>query len=94
VADGSVLLYDTDAWTRLGAIPVESPGIQEGWLRPDGRVVAVNGRLGLAEWTLEPDELAAGACRLAGRNLTTTEWATYMGDEPYRRTCPDYPAGE
>jgi DNA-binding SARP family transcriptional activator/WD40 repeat protein len=94
VADGSVLLYDTDAWTRLGAIPVESPGIQEGWLRPDGRVVAVNGRLGLAEWTLEPDELGAAACRLAGRNLTTTEWTTYMGDEPYRRTCPDYPAGE
>ena len=70
-------------------------GIAEGWLRPDGRAVAVNGRLGVARmdpgagpgWRRPP----AG---LAGRNLTRAEWATYLGEEHYRRTCPAYPAGE
>jgi hypothetical protein len=47
----------------------------------------------VAEWTLDAGELAAAACQLAGRNMTNAEWATYLPDESYRRTCPDYPAG-
>ena len=34
------------------------------------------------------------ACRIAGRNLSQAEWRQYMGDRPYRKTCPDLPAGE
>ena len=48
----------------------------------------------VTEWTLEPEPLEAAACRLAGRNLTLAEWATYMGEASYRRTCPGYAAGE
>ena len=88
-------VYDTERWTRLATIPSYPViGIAEGWLRPDGRAVAVNARLGVAQWSLEPAGLARAACRLAGRNLTRAEWATYMGGESYRRTCPQYPAGE
>jgi hypothetical protein len=66
----------------------------EGWLRPDGAAVAVNGPFGVLEWTLDPEALAAAACQLAGRNLTRAEWATYMTGEPYEQTCAAYPAGE
>ena len=93
--DGLINVYDTEGWTRLATIPsYPVMGIAEGWLRPDGRAVAVNGRLGVSEWSLEPAGLARAACRLAGRNLTHAEWATYLGEEHYRRTCPAYPAGE
>lgn len=92
--NGRVHLYDTDGWIRLGALPADSDeSVLEGFLRPDGQAVAVNGRLGVAEWTLDPEVLADRACRLAGRNLTPTEWVTYMGDEPYRRTCLQHPGG-
>jgi hypothetical protein len=28
------------------------------------------------------------------RNLSRNEWRQYLGDEPYRLTCPSIPAGE
>jgi DNA-binding SARP family transcriptional activator len=92
--DGSVQLYDTRSWTRLGVIPSDAPtGVAEGWLRPDGDALVVNGEFGVVEWSLDPERLAAAACELAGRNMTRTEWATYMAGERYRRTCPAYPVG-
>jgi len=92
--DGSVQLYDSATWIRLAVIPSAAPGgAHQGWLRPDGQAVAVNGADGVAEWTLEPSRLAAAACETAGRNLTRTEWASYFPGQPYRRTCPDYPVG-
>jgi hypothetical protein len=54
--------------------------------------VAINGRDGLAIWHIAPDNLAEAACRLAGRNLTRTEWRAYLGSlGTYRATCPDNP---
>jgi DNA-binding SARP family transcriptional activator/outer membrane protein assembly factor BamB len=101
--DGRVQVHDTETWISLGAIPsggfydVTDPSIvgpPDGYIRPDGQAVAVNERLGVVEWSLDPREMAHAACRLAGRNLTRSEWSTYMMDQPYRRTCPEYPAGE
>ena len=63
--DGLINLYDTEGWTRLATIPsYPVMGIAEGWLRPDGRAVAVNGRLGVSEWSLDSAGLARAACRL------------------------------
>ncbi len=87
--DQAVQVFDVRSRLRLGdAIPSESPRT-EGWLRPDGDAVAVNVRSGVAIWELAPDHLLTAACQLAGRNLTRTEWATYIGaDRAYRKTCP------
>ena len=41
-------------------------------------------------WDLRLDELLNLACRTAGRNLTKEEWAQYMGNLPYQKTCPDF----
>jgi hypothetical protein len=93
--EGFAQLYDSRTWTRLAEIPTGAleEAATEAWLRPDGKAVAVNGEYGVAEWTLEPDRLADAACAIAGRNLTRAEWATYLPDQPYSRTCPGYPAG-
>ncbi|MGI8993777.1 MAG: BTAD domain-containing putative transcriptional regulator [Nocardioidaceae bacterium] len=91
--DQSVQVYDVATRTRLGEAITSAAvnGEMEGWLRPDGMAVAVNGRLGVSVWSLNPPDLAAAACELAGRNLTRTEWETYLGsDVAYRPTCPQF----
>jgi DNA-binding SARP family transcriptional activator/WD40 repeat protein/energy-coupling factor transporter ATP-binding protein EcfA2 len=63
-------------------------------LSPDGLTLYLGaGPVGdvVRSLSLDPDTLAEEACRRAGRNLTSAEWSTVMGDEqPYRATCPDW----
>jgi hypothetical protein len=42
-------------------------------------------------WDVSLASWHAQACRLANRNLTRAEWQHYLGDEPYRQTCPALP---
>ena len=42
---------------------------------------------------VDPHSWQRTACRLAGRNLTRTEWAQYVPGQAYRKTCPHWPAG-
>jgi WD40 repeat protein len=44
-------------------------------------------------WQSEPDELVSRGCALATRNLTRSEWAAFIPDEPYHPTCEGLPAG-
>ncbi len=87
--DQTVSIYDVATRTRIGeAIPTFSPWASPGYLRPDGREIAVNQRDGVVLWDVDPGHLADAACRLAGRNLTESEWSTYLADfGPYRETC-------
>ena len=44
--------------------------------------------------TLEPwqtEDLVHDLCSRLNRNLTLAEWRQYIGNEPYRRTCPNLP---
>ena len=43
-------------------------------------------------WLWRPEDLIASACARLTRNLTLEEWRNYIGDEPYRPTCPDLSA--
>ena len=55
------------------------------YLRPDSRELFVNMRDGVAVWNLDPEAQFHEACRLAGRDLTREESATYFGAiAPYR----------
>jgi hypothetical protein len=59
-------------------------------LAPDRMAVAIGGGDGIAIWDFDPDHLAAAACRLAGRNLTATEWDTHLAElGAHRPTCPE-----
>ena len=62
---------------------------------PDGRHLTGNGLFnGLTRWDIDPNVWQSSACLAAGRNLTKAEWMEYLGDEPYRPTCPDWPAAD
>ena len=40
---------------------------------------------------IDPESWRAQACEIAGRNLTLIEWQQFIGDETYRKTCPQWP---
>jgi hypothetical protein len=42
-------------------------------------------------WSMSLDSLLSQACAFTRRNLTYEEWQVYMGEEPYRATCAQYP---
>jgi WD40 repeat protein len=98
-SDGSVVaatsasglsLFDAATLEPIGDPLPAVPGPSETWFTPDGALVT-NSRFGVSEWELDPDEWQTTACQAAGRNLTRTEWDEYLGDEPYRATCPQWP---
>jgi WD40 repeat protein len=45
-------------------------------------------------WDTDPTRWQATACRIAGRNLTQTEWREYIPSRPYQTTCPEWPRGQ
>ncbi|GAA1818019.1 BTAD domain-containing putative transcriptional regulator [Agromyces neolithicus] len=88
--DGTVSIYDLEEGLRLGdPIPVATPfAAASGMFRADGEEIAVNAAGGVAVWDLRPETHADAACRMAGRDLTREEWASYLADlGPYRSTC-------
>ena len=34
------------------------------------------------------------ACQTSGRNMTLAEWQQVLPDQPYRKTCPQWPEGQ
>ena len=58
----------------------------------DGQFLAGNGLFNtMTRWRVDPESWQRSACRAAGRNLTSVEWAEYVGvNEPYRPTCPQW----
>ena len=54
----------------------------------DDRVVVSYTGFELQRHAWHADDLIAEACSRLDRNMTPIEWRQYLGDEPYRKTCP------
>lgn len=70
--------------------------LEVGWsiAAPDDGSYVVAGYLGgVWIWHLDTPSWRASACESAGRNFTMAEWQEFFGDEPYRRTCEQFPDG-
>jgi WD40 repeat protein/DNA-binding SARP family transcriptional activator len=62
--------------------------VSAGW-HPDGDSVVIAYEDGsVIQFSTDSAEWIEHACRVAGRNLTETEWRDAFGDRPYRETCP------
>jgi WD40 repeat protein len=94
-SDGKVRLWDLNA-PDPAASAVDLPGhpgsITALTFEPSGRWLFTAGADGTVKrWRLRREDLVDLACRTAGRNLTPDEWEQYLGGEPNRKTCPDFP---
>ncbi len=61
---------------------------------PDGKYIATASKNGIVQvWLWHSENLIVEAQTRLTRNLTQKEWKQYLGEEPYRKTCPHLPAG-
>jgi len=89
-----VQLWDAAALAPIGEPLPEPYGAYSLSRSPDGSTAVAGTADGAATiWEVSPERWAATACRIAGRNLTQSEWLRYLPGEPYRRTCPQWPDG-
>jgi WD40 repeat protein len=50
-------------------------------------IAALSGAQPGRRYSLDPERWLDYACLVAGRDLTKDEWASYLEELPYRRTC-------
>ncbi len=97
--DRAVIVWDVsnpEAPARLGrplaghATPVNSVAFST-----DGKTIASGSDDGaVILWDVDFESWQARACRIANRNLTAHEWKQYLKDEPYHKTCEQWPEGQ
>jgi len=68
---------------------IQNPGAVS--MTADGRYLATAGDGTIRIWHLKPEDLVAQVQARSFRNLTRSEWKAYLGQVPYRKTCPEFP---
>ncbi len=94
--DGTVELWEVDRRARVARV---TPGDANettyvGFDATGENVMVASEDGGVWTFPANPDDWAARACAIAGRNFSRDEWSELMGDRPYRVTCPDLPEPE
>jgi WD40 repeat protein len=96
--DGSIALLDVESRTQFGRF-VQTPfgGIWALAFVPDTATLVtahrgLHGKSTIAFWNLDPAFLLEKACEVAGRDLTATEWETYLPGYTPTEVCPISPA--
>lgn len=70
-------------------------GIHGVWMDPGSEWLATLSRVGerrlVRLWPVRPERLQALACERLSRNLSPSEWTSFVGDGAPRATCPGLP---
>ena len=83
--------WDVASGEELARISYDQP-VTRAVFSPDGKTLATVGNDGLVQLSLwRSQDLLDEACARLTRNLTPEEWRQYLGDQPYRKTCPALP---
>ncbi|MCJ7568554.1 MAG: hypothetical protein MUO58_13535 [Anaerolineales bacterium] len=88
-ADQTIRLWNTAGGQAVG-MPLQghTESIAALAFSPDGsRLASAAGTDPIRMWEMDPETWLARACEIANRNLTSEEWSTYLGTEPYQETC-------
>ena len=87
--DGTVVLRDVATSDRIGPPLVVSYNQQASFASFDGagHLIVATQDGGLWRWNIDLPYLLRQACAIAGRNLTTREWADLHTAHPYLTAC-------
>jgi WD40 repeat protein len=99
--DNFIILRDVASQRPLGAPLVSQDFVRSLSFRPNtqdqkgdnGQILASGGSNdgAVVLWDISPESWQERVCRKVARNLSLEEWERYLGDEPYRATCPQAP---
>ena len=95
-ASSAITLWDVASGQTIGLPLADNMKIVYSLtLSPDGKILASGDNSGkIILWDIDPVSWKTRTCHIANRNLTREEWKQYLGDEPYRATCPNLPVPE
>lgn len=81
---------ETERWvTRQETERWVIPYLTQLAFSPDGKYLLSGHGTAALVWRWGPAAIIADACGRLGRNLSAEEWRQYLGEEPYRKTCPN-----
>jgi WD40 repeat protein len=90
--DNTARVWDASSGALAAVLAGHSGPVRyAAWNRAGTRILTASDDGTARVWLLELPDLIAAACRRVSRNMTTKEWETYMGQSPYRQTCPAKP---
>lgn len=93
VSEGRAYVWNTSTGELLSEL-TDAGYVRDARFSSDSRHLLTGSADGTAAvWRWQTEALAAEACKRLLRNLTVGEWEHYLGDQPYRRTCPELQAG-
>jgi WD40 repeat protein len=90
--DKNVRLWDGASGAALGRVQHPAPVLALTFSADDRALASASGNTAAVSlW--RPEDLVALGCGHVSQNLSADEWSEHLGEEPYRKTCPDLPGG-
>ncbi|HSR31774.1 MAG TPA: hypothetical protein VLY63_14515, partial [Anaerolineae bacterium] len=86
--DRTARVWDAASADLLFILPNNEPIHEASWSPDESRILTVNDEGIVTVYYASADELLEAACERALRNMTPEQWKQFMGDEPFRATCP------
>jgi WD40 repeat protein len=87
--DRTARVWDAATGQLLSILPNSRPVLWAGWSPDERTILTVNKDRAVTLYYADVGDLLAAACGRALRNMTQEQWEQFMGDEPYRLTCPE-----
>jgi hypothetical protein len=93
--DHTVRIFDVESRSEVGRITHVDQVLTLAFDESGDRLVTVSGGdasfLLVSRHLVRTQDIVNDTCSRLTRNLTQSEWTQYIGDEPYRVTCPNLP---
>jgi WD40 repeat protein len=89
-ADSDIRLWDVETHELLGTLHAQQKAVNKVVFGAGkGTLASIGEDDSIIFWDVDFEDWISRACHIANRNLTPSEWNTYLGSMPYRKTCPE-----